>query len=74
MRLTANTQCKDRLNRPTIPGSALFETGMLCHLASWACCHWTTHWHFVSFIQNILYNISHTHLLTVPNTVGSVSS
>lgn len=26
------------------------------------------------FIQNILHNISHTHLLTVPNTVGSVSS
>lgn len=47
---------------------------MLCHLVSWACCHWTTHWHFVSFAQNILHNISHTHLLTVPNTVGSVSS
>lgn len=49
---------------------------MLCHLASWARCHWTTHWHFVSFIQNIPHNISHTdtHLLTVPNTAGSVSS
>lgn len=51
---------------------------MLCHLASWACCHWTTHWHFVAFIQNIIHNISHTHththLLTVSNTVGSVSS
>lgn len=34
----------------------------------------TTHWHFVSFVQNILHNISHTHLLTGPNTVGSVSS
>lgn len=49
---------------------------MLCHLASWAHCHWTTHWHFVSFIQNAPHNISHTdaHLLTVPNTVGNVSS
>ena len=53
---------------------ALFEAGMLCHLVSWASCHWTTHWHFVSFIQNTLHNISHTHLLTVPNTVGSVSA
>lgn len=58
--------------------SALFQAGVLCHLANWACCHWTTHWHFVSFVQNILHNVSrthtHTYLLTVPNTVGSVSS
>lgn len=72
--MTANIECKDRSDRPTTQCSALFEASMLCHLARWARCHWTTHWHFVSFIQNILHNISHTHLLTVPNTVGSVSS
>lgn len=58
--VTADSKCKDVLNRPTEMGGALCKAGMLCHLANWAWCHWTTHWHFVSFIQNILHNVSHT--------------
>lgn len=38
------------------------------------CCHWTTHCHFASVIQNILHDISHMLLLTVSNNIGTVLS